>query len=160
MPYCTKCGAQISDSDRFCAICGNPVTEQENAALQVQPQTQLQTPNYDNGSSQKPGRGLGVAGMVLGITSLLYGFVFFILAIRTAIQYSMDFGYNWYESTVDASGPVPLVLFFAVLPVLAVSFSATAKSKGNNTGINKAGLITSIISLLLFFFSLMIYLFI
>lgn len=25
MPYCSKCGAEVKDEDKFCAVCGTPV---------------------------------------------------------------------------------------------------------------------------------------
>jgi uncharacterized membrane protein YvbJ len=27
MPYCSKCGAKLKDTDRFCGVCGTPVTK-------------------------------------------------------------------------------------------------------------------------------------
>ncbi len=26
MPYCSKCGAKVADEDKFCPVCGAPVT--------------------------------------------------------------------------------------------------------------------------------------
>lgn len=26
MPYCSKCGAKVTDEDKFCSVCGAPVT--------------------------------------------------------------------------------------------------------------------------------------
>jgi hypothetical protein len=27
LPYCSKCGAKVKDEDKFCTVCGNPVTK-------------------------------------------------------------------------------------------------------------------------------------
>ena len=27
MPYCTKCGAQLKENDKFCNLCGTPATK-------------------------------------------------------------------------------------------------------------------------------------
>jgi uncharacterized membrane protein YvbJ len=27
LPYCTKCGAQLKENDKFCNICGTPATK-------------------------------------------------------------------------------------------------------------------------------------
>ncbi len=27
MAYCTKCGAKLRDEDKFCGVCGNPVSK-------------------------------------------------------------------------------------------------------------------------------------
>ena len=27
MPYCSKCGAEVKGNDKFCAVCGSPVTK-------------------------------------------------------------------------------------------------------------------------------------
>jgi len=26
LPYCSKCGAKVTDEDKFCSVCGAPVT--------------------------------------------------------------------------------------------------------------------------------------
>jgi len=27
LPYCSKCGAKLTDEDKFCSVCGAPVTK-------------------------------------------------------------------------------------------------------------------------------------
>ncbi|MBR5279831.1 MAG: zinc-ribbon domain-containing protein [Clostridia bacterium] len=158
MSFCIKCGTQLNDGDAFCVSCGNPVVE-EKQALQIQPQTQSQPTLCGDTTPVVPGRGSSVAGMILGIISSLYGLVFSMIVIRTLIRLNQYGWYDWYEQA-EASDNVVLIMFFSVLPVLAIVFSVIGRSKGDKTGISKSGLITGIIGLVLFVFALILDIFI
>ena len=43
MPYCTSCGKELSASDKFCAHCGNPVTNSTTGASSAPAHTHQQT---------------------------------------------------------------------------------------------------------------------
>ena len=110
--FCTQCGASQDDNARFCTVCGaplqqaqpTPVVVEEPAPVAEQPApvveqpaytqpaqpvqpvyTQPVQPTYAQPQQKVPGKGFAIAGMVLGIVSLVtfwcYGFIAGILGI-------------------------------------------------------------------------------
>ena len=77
--FCPKCGSQNADSVSFCSYCGTPTVENK------QP---IQQP------ATRPGHGMAVASLVLGIIGLvLIGLLFGILAIIFG-RVAMNQGYK------------------------------------------------------------------
>lgn len=74
--FCSHCGAKIQDGAIHCPACGAPVA---CAAPQqpIDPQPPFQ-PYAPYQPPLLPGRGLGIASMVLGIVDLVLLFVWFI----------------------------------------------------------------------------------
>ena len=72
---CTNCGAQCPDNSAMCQNCGAPL---HSVQQQYRPQYQAR-PMY-TAVPTVPGKGLGVASMVLGIISLAL-FCFWYLAL-------------------------------------------------------------------------------
>ncbi len=101
--YCNQCGAPNPDNANNCISCGAQLNTQ-NAQQNAQPnfqQPNYQQPNYQQPNFQQPnfqqpmygmppvppvvpGKGLGIAGMVLGILSLVL-FCYWVIAIPLAI---------------------------------------------------------------------------
>lgn len=139
--FCYKCGTQIHEGGEFCHCCGTPAVQQ-----QYQPQTQPQYPpqNYIYVKPRVPGRGLGIAGMVLGIIGLPYSFVAFIAALDYAMTYP-------YSSTGD---DIVAVIFLAVFPILAVSLAGSGRHKGYKCGVSTSGIVMGVIGLVMLFIAL------
>lgn len=78
MKNCIRCGAQLADGMQFCGNCGAQQTEQP-----VYQQPVYQQPAHQV-SAKVPGRGMGVASMVLGIISLVF-FCIWYIAVPCAI---------------------------------------------------------------------------
>lgn len=71
MKQCTQCGFQLQDFDNVCPQCG---TVQPLQQAQAMPQY---APVMAPSAAKDPGKGLGIAGMVLGIVGLvLFCFVY------------------------------------------------------------------------------------
>lgn len=77
--FCQKCGAANPDNGNVCTNCGSEL--QNNAQNAQNPQIIIQQPAAP---AVVPGKGLGVASMVLGIISLVL-FCFWYIAIPCAI---------------------------------------------------------------------------
>ena len=110
---CAKCGANFPDDVKFCPNCGAPV-QNANANYQAQPQYQ----NVYYQSNAVPGKGLGIASLVLGICSIL----------------------------LVGSYVVGLVLGIVGL-CLGVSSIKKAKAVGRSNGIAVAGIVCSSVGL-------------
>ncbi len=88
---CNNCGNQNVDNANNCAFCGAPLNAQQAAPQAAPQQPPMGQPMYQQPMYQQPvqapsvpGKGLGIAGMVLGIVSLaLWCFIY--LAIPCAI---------------------------------------------------------------------------
>ena len=65
--FCNKCGANLPDGTRTCTNCGADLAGQAQPVYQ---QPVYQQPVYQQ-QPVDPGKGLGIAAMVLGIISLL-----------------------------------------------------------------------------------------
>ena len=77
--FCPKCGTRNEDGSQFCYACGT-IFENANQPQAQQPMQQpmqqpvvppVAPPMDPNGKPVVPGKGLGIAGMILGILSLV-----------------------------------------------------------------------------------------
>lgn len=91
--FCPKCGTQNNDNLKFCANCGEPLNANPQQQPPQQPQYQqpYQQPQYQQPVYQQPyqmpvipGKGMGIASMVLGIVSLAL-FCFWYISIPCSI---------------------------------------------------------------------------
>ncbi len=131
--FCSQCGTNNADGAAFCAGCGAPLeneqTVKQEAPVQdtpVQPEAPVyQAPQNDFQPSynptpnpELPGKGMGIAGMILGIASIVFMCTFY-LALPCAI----------------------------VGLILSCSANGKAKKAGMKNGFAVAGIITSAIGL-------------
>lgn len=62
--YCVNCGNEVNENAAFCLSCGVSLTNnQEN----------------NNKISNNPGKGLSIAGLILGIISLIIAIIIFFI---------------------------------------------------------------------------------
>ncbi len=72
--FCQKCGCKNSDGASFCSHCGAPINAQKT---QFQYQHNV---NFQTSAPRVPGKGMGIAAMVLGITAcVLCCYIYFAL---------------------------------------------------------------------------------
>lgn len=86
---CTSCGREISDTAKFCSYCGASVVQDPDPAF-AEVQTSFSTPqnndfsrpelNYrqSQGNTSEEGKGMGIAGMVLGIITIVFCWIIYI----------------------------------------------------------------------------------
>ena len=117
--FCPKCGTKNEDGAQFCYACGT-IFEKENQQPQMQqPIQQPVMPVMDpNAKPVVPGKGLGIAGMILGILSLALFCV-------------------WYLS-------IPCGITGIILSAIAAS---KAKAAGVKNGMATAGIVCSSIAI-------------
>ena len=68
--FCSNCGKEISENEKFCSSCGAPVKSVNPEPTSVEPvvETPVQNTVYAGPVKQKiKGNGMSIAGMVLGI---------------------------------------------------------------------------------------------
>lgn len=142
--YCKQCGSQVPDNTKFCPFCGTVVSEQPTdgtpAANVGQPNrgweyspNSYQPPIYQQPPRpvENPGKGLGIASLVLGIIGcLLFAFPFYL-------------GFFCFAASV-------------VGIVLAAVSMKKSKAVGASTGLAVAGLVVSICGVVVAFVALCI----
>ncbi len=143
MAFCQKCGTQFDDGSAFCPSCGAAAQAQQQQQQYQQPQQ----PQYGYAVKPKiPGRGFGIAGLVLGII----GLVFAVIDIAELVALMDTIFVIAFEEAI------PTLLIRAVLPILAVCFGSAARSKGYRNGVGTSGLVLGVIGVALYAISLII----
>lgn len=122
--FCTNCGNKIDENAIVCVKCGVP------------------TDNYPI-KKKIPGRGLGIAGMVLGIIGTYYSVIYFIISFIMFIS-----------QTYVENEAIMLAIIFNFWPIvigivgLCLSIAAI---KQNKLKITMAGIILNIATLFISF---------
>ncbi len=151
MVFCKNCGAEQKDDSAFCAQCGTKIERPASApevayvpAGQAQPVQPNQTVIY--AKPKVPGRGFGIAGMVLGIIGLVYGFFLLIGIIGAS-------GSIFYRPDISAA---IAVLIYSSLSIMGVAFGACGRKRGYINGVSASGLVMGIIGLIFYFIAIII----
>lgn len=166
MPFCRECGAQLTEQAKFCTKCGVPTgninQEEQSQSQQNQEQSsqaqqgqQHQQPVVQYVKPKIPGRGFGIASMVLGIIGLVYS----ISSLDTATEIANNFGNDYFGLYYDIAfnvGAIIGILIFSVLSILALIFSCSARKRGYRNGVSTSGLVMGIIGVIFYFISVMI----
>lgn len=147
MKFCPNCGTANADEVQFCTNCGASVAAQPAAPVQPVYQQPATPPVYMAAKPKIPGRGMGIAGMVLGIIGIVYAVIFFIDVLRLS-------GYR--ISSYFLEEAIPTIIVFSALGILATAFGATARKKGYVCGVSASGLVLGIVSLAFYVLSVII----
>ncbi|MBQ3215447.1 MAG: DUF4190 domain-containing protein [Oscillospiraceae bacterium] len=129
--FCPNCGAQNADNAPFCANCGSRFEQQAPAAPTYAPPVApayAPTTGYVPAAVSNPGKGVGIAAMILGILSLVL------------------WCYIWVS--------IPAGLVGLILGAIGIKKS---KDAGMGNGMAVAGLVTSIVGIALWVLMFAIY---
>ena len=124
--FCRNCGKELKVNADICLNCGVLINK-----------------NLPIKKSKKPGKGMSIAGMILGIIGLFMNFCDLTEVISMILKISSF--YNYYESFADA---IFDVFLFLGISITGVVLSAISRIKIKN-GFNMSGLILNSISILL-----------
>ena len=147
MKFCPNCGTANADEAQFCTNCGASVAAQPAAPARPVYQQPATPPVYMAAEPKIPGRGMGIAGMVLGIIGIVYAVIFFIDVLSWADNY---FARYYLEEAI------PTIIIFSALGILATVFGAVARRKGFVSGVSTSGLALGIVSLVFYLLSVII----
>ena len=140
MPFCNNCGTPVDDNSRFCTNCGQVLNNQPqyNNPYQQPPQYNPYQPYQRPIRPKTPGKGIGIAAMIVGIASLLYGALFLLVT-----------------AAGGGGGDDMLPAVFMLMPtsILAICFANASLKQGFQNGISKSGLTTGIIALVCYVLS-------
>lgn len=124
MISCPECGKSISEKAFYCPSCGYPLNE--NAAS-----TSVLI------KKKMPGKGLGIAGMVMGILGVVY-------SPLTLISTS---GINISTDATFAPGCIVMAIYIAVFGILALAFGFASRAKRYKKGQSMSAIIMGFITL-------------
>lgn len=115
MIYCPECGKEISDKAYFCPNCG--YVFKENAV------------NINFSVKKKiPGRGFGIAGMVMGILGVVYSLTLLL-------------------SFISFGEAVAMGVYLTTFAILALIFGFTSRAKGYKSGQSASALVMGCITI-------------
>ena len=124
--FCSNCGSQLKENADICVNCGIMINQ-----------------NYKPTKIKVPGKGMSIAGMVLGIIGIFMNFCDITEVI--SMHFNISSFYDYYESFADA---IFDVFLFLGVSITGLVLSAVSRTKIKN-GFNITGLILNPISIFL-----------
>ena len=127
---CTECGNPVSDAAFTCPNCGRPLREQPFAK-----------PNI-------PGKGLGIAGMVLGIIGAFYSVICtfaYIMEISTRNEVEKFLSGL---SNTDGKEGILMGITFMVFGILSLVFGILSYGKGYRNGVSISAIVLGSINII------------
>ncbi len=112
--FCSRCGCPLNPGVQFCQQCGASVVP-NNVVYMASPKI--------------PGRGVGIASMVLGIVGLIYAFLLLII----------------YSTEPIVPGMSAPAFMFLVVNLLSLIFACVAMNKQYKNGVSISGFIMGLI---------------
>lgn len=151
--FCSNCGSEVNENAAYCLKCGVAINNYNN--LQTNSlSNQTNISNYSN--TKIPGKGLSIAGMVLGII----GAAWVLIKLITVGSIETDLSYNfftYYESSFIVGYAIGYTLFSLIPSIIGVILSILGFKK-SKSGFNISGLILNgialVISVILFIYIL------
>lgn len=151
---CPTCGTENPGTASFCNHCGRNFKQPAQMFQPIYPQPYppaYQQPYPAYAPKKKiPGKGFGVASMVLGIIGLLVAYSLLddaILAIELYVNFS-EFCEAYYGYGSVFSVCYEMIPDF-VMPILSLIFGFTARDRGYKNGVSTSGIVMSTIACVL-----------
>ena len=137
--YCSNCGSELKENADVCLSCGK-MLKKDNVENMQQYNLYTQNGNYNN-KPRIPGKGMSIAGMVLGIIATTWALLS-LLSI-SEIEYSV----SYYYSISEIIGYIIGFTLFSLTPSIVGLILSICGSRKQKSGVNIAGLILNIITL-------------
>lgn len=170
--YCIFCGQENPANAAFCNQCGAPLkkpgeqpVEQPVQQAYQQPYQPYQQPyGYPNqppvayAQPKIPGRGFGIAAMVLGIIGLIYAFAFLGGAVEE-LEYYQEYYGSYYPNYYDIGfSDIMGLIMISAMPVLGIIFGLCARRRGYQNGVSTSGLVLGTIGMVFILTAVIVYL--
>lgn len=181
--YCILCGQENPANAAFCNQCGAPLKKPGEQPMEQPVQQAYQQPyrqpyqqpyqlpyqpyqqpyGYPNqppvayAQPKIPGRGFGIAAMVLGIIGLIYAFAFLGGAVEE-LEYYQE--YMYYEADYYDIGfsDIMGLIMISAMPVLGIIFGLCARRRGYRNGVSTSGLVLGTIGMVFILTAVIVYL--
>lgn len=148
--FCRNCGNEVNENADICLKCGVLINKKnnDNISSNVNPYPyNCGQPNNNQmgyGQNKVPGKGVSIAGMVLGIVAALWT-ICELLSLP-----AINFVSYWYRYGIAQviSFAVGYTLFALIPSIIGLCLSTSGFRKSKN-GFNISGLLLNIISLLI-----------
>jgi len=137
--HCPECGKEVSDLAPQCPACGYPIARMQQPPY---PQVPFQAipdpipapiPGYVY-KMKIPGRGFGIASLVLGIIGTFYSVIF---ALSSLVVFADASAERYEAATGFLLGGIELLIF----GILALVFGILSVRRGYQAAKSKAGII-------------------
>ena len=138
--FCSNCGSEINENADICLNCGVMVNKNNNSNNNNS-NSVLSNTNYNK--QKVPGKGLSIAGMVLGIIAAVWALIS-LISIGN-IESELTYGFYYVDSSYIIGFAIGYTLFSLVPSIIGLILSAFGFRK-LKSGINITGLILSIIA--------------
>lgn len=134
--FCSNCGKEVNENADVCLKCGVMIKKDN-----IESSNNL---NYNQNITPKvrvPGKGISIAGMVLGIVATAWALLS-LLSI-SEIEYSV----SYYYSISEIIGYIIGFTLFSLTPSIVGLILSICGYRKQKSGVNIAGLILNIITL-------------
>lgn len=145
--FCANCGSEVNENAAFCLNCGAALNNSNDIPNNYVSNQNTQ-PNYTYSKPKVPGKGLSIAGMVLGIIALVA--VLLSLLSVGDIEITLKSSLQYYTSTSSfvIGFAIGYTLFSLIPSIVGVILSGVGFKKSKN-GLNITGLILNGIALVI-----------
>ena len=134
MINCPECGKEISDKALSCPNCGYSLNSNENYNISYQ--------EYFV-KKKTPGKGFGIAGMVLGIIGVVYSTMLFLSTFFSLLM-TESVGV---ADELFKSGMIRMGVYMMIFGILALTFGCVSRSRGYKKGQSTAAVALGVITI-------------
>lgn len=147
MEYCNRCGMPLPSNTDYCTRCGarrvRPAVfsapEPLPYAPPVMPPQAVTAPPAEKPS--KPGQGIGIAGMILGIAATAISGLVFLYCLLFGSLIEVLFGGRGLIASMALGSQ--LIPYIVELPILGLCFSLSARKQGYICNMSTVGVVLS-----------------